>query len=87
MLLSASCRVEKEKKENKDKKRKEEKSKSASFGLGAMFEMDSLVDESNSSLDYSDEDFIVPHKKKRGWEINFLAFAKKQNYVSIFNSR
>ena len=55
----------KKKKGKKDKRRKEEKGKSASIGLGAMFEMDSLVDESNSSSNYSDEDFIITHKKEK----------------------
>ena len=39
-----------------------------------MFEMDSLVDVSNSSSNYIDGDFIVLHKRK---EDKNLAFAKK----------
>ena len=49
----------------KDQRReKKEKRKSASFGLGAMFEMDSCANQSNSSSNHSDEDFVIPHKRK-----------------------
>ena len=48
----------KKKKTRKIRKETKKKVKKASFGLGAMFERDSLsfVAESNSTSDYSDED-------------------------------
>ena len=55
----------KKKKEKEDKRRKEEdKSENTSIELGAMFEMDSFENESNFSSNSSDEDFIIPQKKR-----------------------
>ena len=47
-------------------KKEKEYSKNVSAELGAMFEIDSCTDESDSSSDSSDEDFNITQKRKMG---------------------
>ena len=56
----------KKKREKKHKKKEKEYSKNVSAESGAMFEIDSCTDESDSSSGSSDEDFNITQKRKRG---------------------